>query len=55
MATTGRIHAGHAAWAPSATDLPTGNRHYLGKHRKPETWRILSLFRFFYVGRHRAN
>jgi hypothetical protein len=54
MATVDRIHSGYPAWTPSAPELPAADERYVGKHRKPEMWRILSLVRYFYVGRHRA-
>jgi hypothetical protein len=56
MATTDHIHPGYPAWTPSATGVATANGQYVGRHRKSETWRrFLSIFRLFYVGRHRAR
>jgi hypothetical protein len=59
MTTADRVDPiGYRSWslsgtaaAPSAV-VDTGE--YVGRHRKPEARRILSLSRMFYTGRHRA-
>ena len=48
------IHPRRRAWT-SATDLATESGRYVGRHRKPGTWRLLSVLRLFYVARHRAR
>lgn len=55
MATIERVQPAYPAWTPSSPGIATGDEVYVGKHRKPHTWRALSLSRLFYVARHRVR
>ena len=54
MATLDRIEPAFTAWTPSASGIGViEDEDYVGKHRKPGVRRI-SIFRMFYLGRHRS-
>ena len=53
MATIDRIEPAYAPWSPSASGFVTDADEYVGRHRRPEVRRVLSVFRMFHRARHR--
>jgi hypothetical protein len=56
MATIHRIEPAYTPWSPSASGFAIADAHtdtYVGRHRRPETRRVLSLLRMFHRARHR--
>jgi hypothetical protein len=55
MATIDRIDPAYVPWTPSAAGLATEDEQYVGRHRKRQALRMMSLVRLFYVARHRVR